>query len=45
MDKKCIQCDRPDTGLLNHYEPSPGKEFLCSTCVMEMLQEKEEDEK
>jgi len=44
MDKKCIQCGRSDTGLLNPYKPPAGKEFTCSACVIKLLQEKDENE-
>ena len=45
MNNNCKKCGKPDTGLLNPYKPPPGKEFLCSVCVTEMLQEKEGNEK
>jgi len=43
MDNNCTKCGKPDTGLLNPYKPPPEKTFLCSACVMEMLQEKEDE--
>ena len=45
MNNNCRECGNPDTGLLNPYKPPPGKTFLCSACVMEMLQEKEDKKK
>ena len=45
MNNNCRECGKPDTGLLNPYKPPPGKTFLCSACVMEILHEKEDKKK
>jgi len=45
MNNNCRECGKPDTGVLNNYKPLPGKEFLCSACVIKMMQEKEKEKK
>ena len=41
VDENCKLCGKPDSGLKNPYKPPPGKEFICSACVIKMMSEEE----
>jgi len=43
IEDNCIVCGKPDNGLKNPYKPTPDKEFICSSCIIKMMLNKDKE--